>query len=93
MSLGKTESGLKLNTIRTNFLITSLRKYEEMLVSYGKSYWRSQVGNLTNFVLRLLGWPMLEGEEADCTKSYESYVDMNSEKYLGWSFKRIELPA
>ena len=30
---------------------------EELLVSYGKSYWRSRVGNLTDFVTRLPGQP------------------------------------
>ena len=35
-----------------------VRKDEELLVSYGKSYWRSRVGNLTDFVWRLPGQPM-----------------------------------
>ena len=35
-----------------------VRKDEELLVSYGKSYWRSRVGNLTDFIWRLPGQPM-----------------------------------
>ena len=31
---------------------------EELLVSYGRSYWRSRVGNLTEFVWRLPGMSM-----------------------------------
>ena len=34
---------------------------EELLVSYGKGYWRSRVGNLTDFVWRLPGRPMPDG--------------------------------
>ncbi|KAL3811035.1 hypothetical protein ACHAXA_008280 [Cyclostephanos tholiformis] len=37
-----------------------LRRDEELLVSYGKGYWRSRVGNLTDFVYRLPGRPMPE---------------------------------
>ncbi len=33
-------------------------KDEELLVSYGRSYWRSRVGNLTDFVYRVPGMPM-----------------------------------
>lgn len=32
-----------------------VKQHEELLVSYGKSYWRSRVGNLTDFVWRLPG--------------------------------------
>lgn len=35
-----------------------VKQHEELLVSYGKSYWRSRVGNLTDFVWRLPGKPM-----------------------------------
>ncbi|KAL7537552.1 hypothetical protein ACHAXR_010240 [Thalassiosira sp. AJA248-18] len=35
-----------------------VRQHEELLVSYGKSYWRSRVGNLTDFVWRLPGQPL-----------------------------------
>ncbi|KAL3764989.1 hypothetical protein ACHAW5_001839 [Stephanodiscus triporus] len=38
-----------------------VRRDEELLVSYGKSYWRSRVGNLTDFIWRLPGRPMPEG--------------------------------
>ena len=38
-----------------------VKQDEELLVSYGKSYWRSRVGNLTDFVWRLPGRPMPEG--------------------------------
>ena len=34
-----------------------IKQHEELLVSYGKSYWRSRVGNLTDFVWRLPGQP------------------------------------
>ena len=37
-----------------------VRKDEQLLVSYGKSYWRSRVGNLTDFVWRIPGQPMPE---------------------------------
>jgi len=36
---------------------------EELLVSYGKSYWRSRVGNLTDFVWRLPGQPFVAKEQ------------------------------
>jgi len=41
-----------------------IQQHEELLVSYGKSYWRSRIpqgGNLTDFVWRLPGRPMPEG--------------------------------
>lgn len=38
-----------------------IKQDEELLVSYGKSYWRSRVGNLTDFVWRLPGHPMPKG--------------------------------
>ena len=38
-------------------------KDEELLVSYGRSYWRSRVGNLTDFVWRLPGMPMPESRQ------------------------------
>jgi hypothetical protein len=34
---------------------------EELLVSYGKGYWRGRVGNLTDFMWRLPKWPMSKG--------------------------------
>ena len=41
-----------------NFI--GVKKDEELLVSYGRSYWRSRVGNLTDFVWRLPGMTMPE---------------------------------
>ncbi|KAL3784059.1 hypothetical protein HJC23_013274 [Cyclotella cryptica] len=35
-----------------------VKQHEELLVSYGKSYWRSRHGNLTDFVWRLPGQEM-----------------------------------
>ena len=35
-----------------------VQQHEELLVSYGKSYWRSRHGNLTDFVWRLPGQEM-----------------------------------
>lgn len=32
-------------------------EHEELLVSYGKPYWRARVGNLTDFITRLPGQP------------------------------------
>ncbi len=34
---------------------------KELLVSYGKGYWRGRVRNSADFVWRLPGWPMPEG--------------------------------
>ena len=45
-----------------------VKMHEELLVSYGKSYWRSRVGNLTDFVWRLPGQAMPEGGKP-CTDS------------------------
>lgn len=38
-----------------------VKRDEELLVSYGKSYWRSRVNNMTDFVWRFPGQPMPEG--------------------------------
>ncbi|KAL7555294.1 hypothetical protein ACHAWF_018997 [Thalassiosira exigua] len=46
-----------------------VRRDEELLVSYGKSYWRSRVGNLTDFVWRLPGRPMPEGGKPGAAES------------------------
>ncbi|KAL7517978.1 hypothetical protein ACHAWX_002841 [Stephanocyclus meneghinianus] len=37
-----------------------IKQHDELLVSYGKSYWRSRHGNLTDFVWRLPGHEMSE---------------------------------
>ena len=43
---------------------TGVKMHEELLVSYGKAYWRRRVGNLTDFVWRLPGERMPEGGKA-----------------------------
>ena len=48
-----------------------VRKDEELLVSYGKSYWRSRAGNLTDFVWRIPGAPMPEGGKPKETSGHE----------------------
>ena len=45
-----------------------VRQHEELLVSYGKSYWSSRVGNLTDFVWRLPGQSMPEGGKPDAVE-------------------------
>jgi len=42
---------------------SGVAKDEELLVSYGRTYWRSRVGNLTDFVWRLPGMPMPDRKE------------------------------
>ncbi|KAL7427494.1 hypothetical protein ACHAXH_001727, partial [Discostella pseudostelligera] len=42
---------------------SGVAKDEELLVSYGRTYWRSRVGNLTDFVWRLPGMPMPDRTE------------------------------
>ena len=51
--------GLKKDAKDPDF--NGVQRGEELLVSYGKSYWRSRVGNLTDFVWRLPGQSMPEG--------------------------------
>ena len=48
-----------------------IKQHEELLVSYGKSYWRSRVGNLTDFVWRLPGHPMPEGGKPPMNNIHE----------------------
>ena len=53
---------------------------EELLVSYGKGYWRSRVGNLTDFVWRLPGRPMPESGRPSSKEN--ATTDENVKHYL-----------
>mmetsp|Transcript_10704 Transcript_10704/g.23701 ORF Transcript_10704/g.23701 Transcript_10704/m.23701 type:complete len:362 (+) Transcript_10704:122-1207(+) len=52
-----------------------VKQDEELLVSYGKSYWRSRVGNLTDFVWRLPGKPMTAGGKPTMENGHEGQTD------------------
>jgi hypothetical protein len=48
---------------------------KELLVSYGKGYWRGRVGNLTDFVWRLARLPMPKDERLSPKK--KAMIDEN----------------
>ena len=52
-----------------------VKRHEELLVSYGKSYWRRRVGDLTDFVWRLPGKPMPEGRKPPSNNNAESWQE------------------
>lgn len=56
---GELRQGVYVRGRREGF--DGVRRGEELLVSYGKSYWRGRVGDLTAFVWRRPGEPMPEG--------------------------------
>ena len=47
--------------VKTQKGFEGIQQHEELLISYGKSYWRGRVGNMTDFVWRLPGQPMPKG--------------------------------
>jgi SET domain-containing protein len=45
---------------------------EELLISYGKSFWRSRIGNLEDFIVRRPGEDTpLSGSTGGCTAAHE----------------------
>mmetsp|Transcript_2482 Transcript_2482/g.3655 ORF Transcript_2482/g.3655 Transcript_2482/m.3655 type:complete len:379 (-) Transcript_2482:250-1386(-) len=52
---------------KNNKDFNGVKQDEELLVTYGKSYWRSRVGNLTDFVWRLPGQPATNRPQVETT--------------------------
>ncbi len=79
-SRGELRQGVYVKLANESRDFDGVERDEELFISYGKGYWRSRVGNLTDFVWRLPGRPMPEGGKPSCIK--KATTDENVNHYL-----------